>query len=43
MQDGVAAIYERCCRLALFVLGFLALFDADQELSAWLEPKSVRR
>jgi hypothetical protein len=43
MQDDVAAIYDRCCRLALFVLGFLALFDAGEELSAWLDPKSVRR
>jgi hypothetical protein len=34
MQDRVAAIYDRCCRLALFVLGFLALFDADEEFSA---------
>ena len=33
-QSGIAAIYDKCCRLALFVLGFLALFDADEQLSA---------
>jgi hypothetical protein len=37
MLDGVAAIYHGCCRLALFALGFLALFDADEELSGRLD------
>ena len=36
-QNGVAAIYDRCCRVALFVLGFLALFDADEALTAWTD------
>lgn len=36
-QDGVAAIYDRCCRLALFVLGFLALFDAHEALPRRLD------
>ena len=33
-QNGVAVFFEKCFRLALFVLGFLALFDADEALSA---------
>jgi hypothetical protein len=33
-QSGVAGIYDKCCRLALFVLGFLALFDSNEQLSA---------
>jgi hypothetical protein len=37
MRSGVVVIYDRCCRVALFILGFLALFDANEKLPAWLD------